>query len=77
MLALNFKGGGGGILHILKVLSLVQAKVSICKQKNPHITLIRDCTQNPFNESGFFTAALLTLFQHMMYVRICQVCKKE
>jgi hypothetical protein len=31
--------GGPGILDVPKALSLVEVKVSICEQKNPHIQL--------------------------------------
>jgi hypothetical protein len=40
-------GGGLDVLHISKVLSIAEVKVSICEQKYSHTGLTRNGIENP------------------------------
>ena len=43
--------GGGWSSYIPTILSYVEVKVSICEQKNLHVSLTGDQTQNFLNEN--------------------------
>jgi hypothetical protein len=40
-----------GVLHFTKVFPLTEVLASVCKQKNLHIDLTKDRTQNPLKRS--------------------------
>jgi hypothetical protein len=47
---LTWASNSDGVLHFPKVLSLEDVKVTVCQQKNLHIDLTKDRSQNPLNE---------------------------